>query len=103
MHVQGKIILIAVTFAVAIIGYGIPTSASADNPRAKLVSLINSAGEGRHGSIIPSRGERSTLTKFALGIFCSSFRQSGSTLDSHKIFSLLPQTSPHGSVPVSRM
>jgi hypothetical protein len=45
MHVQGKIIVIAVTFAAAIIGYGIPTGANADDPRAKLVSLINSADQ----------------------------------------------------------
>jgi hypothetical protein len=45
MHVLGKIILIAVTFAAAIIGYGIPTDANADDPRAKLVSLINNADQ----------------------------------------------------------
>jgi hypothetical protein len=45
MLVQGKIISIAVTFAAAIIGYGIPTRANADDPRAKLVSLINSADQ----------------------------------------------------------
>jgi hypothetical protein len=45
LHVQGKIILIAVTFVATIIGYAIPTSANADDPRAKLVSLINSADQ----------------------------------------------------------
>jgi hypothetical protein len=43
MHMHGKSILIAGTFAAAIIGYGIPTSANADDPRAKLESLITSA------------------------------------------------------------
>jgi hypothetical protein len=43
MHMHGKSILIAGTFAAAIIGYGIPTSANADDPRAKLESLLTSA------------------------------------------------------------
>ena len=45
MHVQGKITLIAATFVAAIVGSGIPISANADDPRAKLVSLINSADQ----------------------------------------------------------
>ena len=45
MHVQGKITLIAATFVAANLGYGIPMSANADDSRAELVSLINSADQ----------------------------------------------------------
>jgi hypothetical protein len=52
MHMQEKIKLIAGTFAAATIGYGNPTSANADDPYAKLVSLIISADQLYNGAAL---------------------------------------------------